>query len=228
MKNFLLAGCLFFAVGLLAQETDVKNYNTEHIQQFYYKKGLRDGAEKGYKNGYRDALRASKKQLRLWATKIMALESGKYLKEYAGKITNPEIYQIKNGNEIKVVVKGCKIEKPLTPDEIIDLPQYPIDANGNYKFKYYNIDETASSPLEDGNNITNSADVVGRDGNGFYSNRPSSPYANKASYYYLPNSRSMRKKLDVLNYSYAIEDNKIKVIFNSEKEKNSFLNKADF
>ena len=215
----LLIICL--VATLLYAADGVKEYDTEHIKQFYFNKGLREGAEKAYASGYKDGLLFAKKQMRLWATKIKANESGKYLKK---KITNPEIYQIKKGNEIKIIVRGCRIEKPLTPDEIIDLPHYPIDANGNSSFSYYNIDESAKSPLSQ-DTIVNSADVMGRDGNGFYSNRPSQPYLNNSSYFYLNNSRAMRKKLDVLNYTYAIEDNKIKVIFSSEEEKDTFLNK---
>lgn len=226
MYKILLALSLA-TISSIASDKEIKTYNSEHLEQFFYKKGLRDGAEKGYKDGYRDAIRFAKKQLRLWGTKIRSLESGKYLKEYEGKITNPEIYQIKSGNEIKVIVRGCRIEKQLTPDEIIDLPIYPIDANGNYRFKYYNIDETARSPFDDTIH-TNSADVIGRDGNGFYSNRPTNPYTNNASYYYLDNNRAIRKKLDILNYTYAIENNRLKVIFSSEDEKNKFLEKMGY
>jgi len=229
MKNILII-IVLLGINLVAKDSEdknVRNYNSEHLEQFFYKKGLKDGAEKGYKDGYRDGIRLAKKQLRLWSTKIKALEEGKYLKEYRGKITNPAVYQIKSGNEIKVIVRGCRIDKQLTADEIIDLPHYPIDGNGNKSFKYYNIDETALSPFDD-TIATNSADIIERDGNGFNAGRPSNPYTNNSSYYYLENSRAMRKKLDVLNYSYAIEDDKLKVIFDSKKEKDSFLQHMGF
>jgi hypothetical protein len=220
---FLLSG-LLAGTAFAVDEESIKNYNTEHLNQFYYTKGFKEGVENGYKEGYKEALEFSKKQLRLYKDKIKALESGKYLKEHSGKITNPEIYQVKNGDTIKVIVRGCRIEKQLTPDEIIDLPHYPIDANCNNKFEYHNV-EGENKPIfnSDLKGVTNSVDVMGRDGNGFYSDRASNPYTNENSYYYLENTSTLRKQLDVLNYTYAIEDNKIKVIFGNENERKSFL-----
>lgn len=233
MKKIIIGLVLSLSTSLMANGTTaqtqdgVKNYNTEHVEQFFYKKGMVDGTKLGYKQGYAEALEFAKKQLRLYAQKIKAYESGKYLKEHEGKITNPEIYQIKNGNEIKVIVRGCRIEKQLTPDEIINLPHYPIDGVGNPSFSYTNMDES-NAPLFGESIPTDSADIIARDGNGFYGDRGSNPYLNDGSYYYLENSQAMRKQLSVLNYTYAIEDNKIKVIFSNENEKKSFMEKMGY
>lgn len=213
----------FMLSSVAVADEEVKQYNTEHLEQFFYTKGLRDGIEKGYKQGYEEALAFAKKQMRLYSDKIKALEAGKYLKEYGGKITNPEVYQVKNGNSVNVIVRGCRIEKQLSPDEIIDLPHYPIDANCNNTFKYHNVEGDTNPIFNTNVNTGNSADVLSRDGNGFYSQRSSNPYSNNNSYYYLDNTSTLRNQLDILNYTYTIEDNKIKVIFSNENERSTFL-----
>ena len=220
--NYLLVISLL-GVSLHAE---VKEYNTEHIEQFQYQQGFKDGARKAYKEGYRDALRFAKKQLRLWAKTIKAYEAGKYLKEYDKKITNPAIYQSKQGNTVKVIVRGCRIERQLSPDEILELPMYPIDTTGNGKFDYTNMDASDVN-IFDKDTFTNSGDIVARDGDGFYSSRPTNPFTNNASFLYFPNTEQNRKKLTVLNYNYTIEDNKIKVIFRSKEERQFFIQKLN-
>ena len=216
MKRVLLTALTLTAVTAFAGN-DVKHYNTDNIEQFQYQKGLREGIERGYKEGYRDALEFAKKQLRLYKKKIEALEAGKYLKEYSGKITNPEVYQLKNGDSVKVIVRGCRIEKPLSPDEIIDLPILYGITDTTLKTHYEN------KPYNSSTFHTDTSDIVGRDGNGFYSNRPLDPYTDHASYIYIRNTSRNRAKLELLNRDFTVEDNRLKIKFYNEKDRKDFL-----
>lgn len=221
MKRILFLSFCFFLINLNANE---KSFDASGLLDMYYKKGLEQGAKDGYQKGYEDALELAKKRLRLYADKIKANESGKYLKEYGGKITNPEIYQLRDGNSINVIVKGCKIEKQLTPDEIIDLELFPIDGD-DMKFKYYNMTNNNVALFNEqnpANSITNSMDIFENDNDGFFKERPSLNNSNK-KYLYLPNSSNLRTKLSNLNYTYTIENNKIKLIYGSEREKDLLL-----
>jgi len=226
-KTFLaLLITFFFSTNSFSEE---KSYDASGMLDMYYKKGLEAGAKSGYKKGFTDGLELAKKRVRLYADKIKANESGKYLKEYGGKVTNPEIYQIRDGNSINVVVKGCKIEKQLTPDEIIDLELYPIDGD-EMKFKYYNMnkdnvalfDEQNPTSMNSSGGVTNSVDVFENDNMGYMRDRPSLNNSN-TKYIYLPNSNNLRTKLTNLNYTYTIENDKIKVIYGSEREKDLLL-----
>jgi len=222
-KTILLT--LIIASSALYSQDEVKQYSTENIEQFQFNRGLKEGLEKGYKQGYKDALEFAKRQLRLYRKQIEAMEAGKYLKEYDKKITDPAIYQVREGNTIKVLVRGCKIARPLTPDEIIELPMYPVDAHGSSKFKFYNMDATGNSNIFDDTTFTNSSDIVARDGNGFYSTRPQDPYTNNATYLYIKNTQANRKKLEILNRNYTIEDGRIKVTFNTKEDRRDFINR---
>ncbi|KAB7891292.1 hypothetical protein [Poseidonibacter ostreae] len=204
---------------LLASE---KSFDASGMLDLYYKKGLKAGASEGYQRGFEQGLELAKKRIRLYAQKIKANENGKYLKEYGGKITNPEIYQIRDGSNISVIVKGCKIEKQLTPDEIIDLELYPMDGD-NKKFKYYNVDKNNTSLFDEQNpTVSNSADIFSNDNMGYKKSRPS-VNNDKSDYIYLPNSSNLRAKLTNLNYSFAIENDRIKVIYGSIREKDLLL-----
>lgn len=225
-KNILISAFLFFGTTTLLVANE-KAYDSSGLLDMYYKKGLEAGAKSGYEKGYEDGLELAKKRLRLYSDKVKANESGKYLKEYGGKITNPEIYQIKDGNSINVIVRGCKIEKQLTPDEIIDLELFPIDGD-DMKFKYYNMTKDNVSlfdeqnPTSFGGGVTNSVDVFDNDKMGYMKDRPSLNNSN-THYLYLPNSNNLRTKLTNLNYTYSIENDKIKIIYGSEREKDLLL-----
>ena len=195
MKKTLLVLISTFLLSTTSYSND-KSFDASGMLDMYYKKGLEAGAKSGYEKGYKDALELAKKRLRLYSDKVKANESGKYLKEYGGKITNPEIYQIRDGNSINVIVKGCKIEKQLTPDEIIDLELFPIDGD-DMKFKYYNMQKDNISlfdeqnPTSFGGNVTNSVDVFDNDNMGYMKDRPSLNNSN-TKYIYLPNSNNLR------------------------------------
>lgn len=227
MKKTILFGFLILIGFVTNSFSDDKAYDASGMLDMYYKKGLEVGAKNGYEKGYKDGLELAKKRLRLYSDKIKANESGKYLKEYGGKITNPEIYQIKDGNSINVIVKGCKIEKQLTPDEIIDLELFPIDGD-DMKFKYYNMTKDNISLFDEQNptsfsgGVTNSVDVFENDNMGYMRDRPSLSNSN-TKYVYLPNSNNLRTKLTNLNYTYSIENDRIKVIYGSEREKDLLL-----
>lgn len=216
---------LVLMISSLNANSQIDSTNISPMLEEYYKKGLKIGAEKAYKEGYIKGLMYADKKIRLWATKMKGNESGKYLKEYAGKIGSPNLYQTKHssGEGVSVVVKGCVIEKQLTPDEIIDLTPYPIDAIGNEKIDYINAPNASK---EVGHDISNSvADLSNV--SSFEESRPNNPYSSKKSYLYLPKNKSIANKLNDLNYAYAVENNSIKVVFNSEREKNILANKLN-
>lgn len=219
---FVFSSTLAFA----ENNPKINSYDIQPLLEMHYKKGLKDGAEKAYKEGYINGLEFSKKRLRLYSQKIKAYESGKYLKEYAGKISNPEIYQTKVNDGVKVIVNGCKIEKELTPDEIIDLVHFPMDANEKDKISYES-ENNLYMPIFDNYGVTNSVDIISRDKDGFNESRPSSPFEQKPSYLHLPNNRHTINKLNSLNYTYAIDGDNIKVIFSSEREKEALIQKLN-
>ncbi len=221
-KKIIVLGAIVTATIVMAQE-EPKQYNTEHIEQFEYKRGLKAGLEQGYKKGYKDALEFAKRQLRLYSKTIKAYEAGKYLKQYDKKISDPAVYQENQGGSVRVIVRGCRIVKPLTPDDIIELPMYPVDANGVAKFNFYNVDGTSNKNIFDNGTFTDSSDIVARDGNGFYASRPLDPYTNNASYIFLRNTASTRNQLSLLNREYTVEDNKIKVVFRNQEDRNNFM-----
>lgn len=221
-KKILLLSML----GTTLMFAEEKSYDATGMLDLYYKKGLKAGAEEGYQKGFQQGLELAKKRIRLYEKKIKANENGKYLKEYGGKITNPEIYQIRDGSSISVIVKGCKIEKQLTPDEIIDLELYPMDGD-NKNFKYYNMNKNNVALFDEQNpTVTDSADIFSNDNMSYKKERPS--LNDKATnYVYLPNSSVLREKLTNLNYSFAIEGNRVKVVYSSERERDLLLKRLN-
>ena len=222
-KKQIIALALMSIASLTMADSKSNLYNTQNLRQFEYNRGLKVGLEQGYKKGYRDAIQFAKRQIRLYGDTIKAYEAGKYLKEYDHKISDPAVYQINQGGNVRVIVRGCRIVKPLTPSEIIDLPQYPVDASGAAKFKYYNMDATSNSNPFSNGTFTNSSNVVARDGNGFYASRPLNPYSNNASYIFLKNTALTRQKLSLFNVNYTTDGNKIKVVFANQRDRAQFM-----
>lgn len=221
---YILGTLSITTVNLQAEEisTKINTYDISPMLETYYKKGLADGSEKAYKEGFKSALLHAKKRLRLWENEISNFEKNKYLLEYDGKITNPEIYQSKfnMGEGVNVIVDGCKIEKQLTPDDIIDSKFFTHKLE---KDNYYNITSNTTDIFN--NSVTNGVDIISRDKNGFNEDRPSSPFGTNKAYLYLAKNKTVLEKLNVLNYAFAIENNRIKIILSSEKEKQQLLKK---
>jgi len=184
---------------------------------YYYNKGYSEGKIVGYRKGFEAGKKEALKQLKRRLNEIKAMEAGKYLvKEH--KITAPKLYQVKQEDgSIKVVVKGCQLEKELTPEEIMMLP------------KVNNIvgsDALSYSTKNDKKAISDSVYLPGVDTK---SEIPHSPdEANRVTYLYLPNTEYYKKLLDSAGKPYAISyDGKIKVLFESNRDKNIFVKEYD-
>lgn len=213
---------LVFIISLEARErkVDLNKMNLEDIESFFYEKGLKDGIKKGYRQGYSEALGYAKSKLNRYSSKIRAIEYGKYLND---RISSPEVYQVKDkfGN-IKVIVKGCKFEKPLRADEIISLPIFPSDICSDRVISRVNYSNQLSG-LQYSNDISNSANVIKRDDKLFSGRLKDTTSDNSRVFYYIPNQRFFRNKLSQLNMIYTIENDKIKVIFQDQQERDEFI-----
>lgn len=232
-KTVAAMAIIFMSVAAMASQ--VKKFDTQYLEEFNYTRGYKAGAKDGYALGYKQAIEFAERQLRLYKTKIEAYENGKYLKNYEGIITAPAVYQKVTKNGVQIIVEGCKISKPLTPDEILTSPIYPIDATrvrhfdargaGTATLASFPNMGSGSTPLYQPNNSSgaNSFNVLNSSGgNGYFSQRPSS-HISKLSYYYLPNTKRVRQELDSGNYTYTISQGRVKIIFQSKAEKNKFL-----
>jgi len=200
----LVAGLVVFA-----------NANNTDSSDYYYEKGYKQGKSVGYKKGFEAGKKYFLKQLKRRMAKLKAMEAGKYLvKEY--KITAPEVFQKKQRDgSIKVVINGCKLEKELTPEEIMMLPSVPngykISSNSTY------------TPSTNKPAVSNSVYLPGVDYNEDIPH--TTEEQNDVTYLILPNTQYYKKLLDTAGKPYAISnDDKIKVIFENQRDKNLFIN----
>lgn len=224
-KSLILSGAL--VAGLCASDveknTDLNTMNLEQIESFFYEKGFKEGIASGYKTGYSDALNYAQARLLKYKDKIEAIEYGKYLTQ-KGKISAPELYQVydESGN-VEISVMGCRIERPLSPDEIISLPtlaqQHYYNQNMRSSMEYGGM---KGKPIENGQLPNNSVDISLRD-QSLFSGEMKTPDKDKAVYYYyIENNNFYRNKLDKMNYIYSVKGDKIKVIFPTRDEMEAF------
>jgi len=219
---------IFFTVLLIATLAFSQENNTPNMKEletFFYNKGYNDAKNKFYEKGYRDGLMFAEAKIKEYRAKIKALEQGKYLLKNK-KITYPEVYQFtdKNGN-IKVVVGGCKIEKPLTPQEIVTLPI--IDKKvcqtvyGDiYSSIHYVDDETMKDKTAKTPNVTNSIFLPNDNKSSIVPNKPSDE--KEIVYVFFPNTNFYKRLLDKSNILYTVYEDKIKALFNSKVEQRRF------
>ncbi|HHO42405.1 MAG TPA: hypothetical protein ENN12_03495 [Epsilonproteobacteria bacterium] len=113
----------FLLVTPISANPAIEKVDEEGKETFFYNKGFRNGYKEGEKEGYKKGLAKAEAAISQYKKKIEALESGKYLTK-RHKVTPPRVYQQKNEDgTVSVVVKGCSIEKQLTPEEILMLPE---------------------------------------------------------------------------------------------------------
>ena len=98
-------------------------------EDFFNKRGYEKGYEKGYKKGIEKGLEIAKKVLKNYKENIRAYEIGKYLIERR-YLTYPQVWQVREGNSVRLVVTPARIEKELNIDELFDrfgsdIPEYP-------------------------------------------------------------------------------------------------------
>lgn len=117
MITFLLGMKLAYA-----DPTPKEILENKELESFFYNKGYNDGLRDGVKKGAKKAFEKATRTMGKYEKKIKAMEMGKYLFKKQ-KITPPRLYQVQKADgSISVVVKGCKLEKQLSPNEILMLP----------------------------------------------------------------------------------------------------------
>lgn len=205
----------------LASADSTKLNTTKEIESFFYTKGYNDAKNKFYEKGYRDALKFAEKKLEEYRAKIKALEQGKYLLS-KDKITYPEVYQTTDSKgNIKVVIGGCKIEKPLTPSDIVKLPVIDERVCGDYNALHGDEVHYVDSGKDSENEPSVSNSV-------FLSERPSVDLPKKTSdetkieYRYFPNTQFYRNLLEKAGVIYSIYGDKLKALFDSREEARRF------
>lgn len=217
--SLILAGSLALHAGT-ELKNDLSKMDLEDSQHFFYEKGYKDGVKEGYDKGYADALAYAKQRLRRYAKKIEAIENGKYLVGI-GKISPPEVYQVQDGDSIKVNIMGCRIEKPLSPDEIIGLPSAPegssVMTSGSGSDK-----PDVRTAEEDEVFKTNAVSITAHDRSIFSGNAHGIAADKGQHYYFVPNNRYYRQKLDQMGYVYAVKNSKLKVLFPSKRDMDDF------
>jgi len=222
MKTKIIATATILCIGLSSALTaaDSTKMNTEELERFFYEKGYNDAKNKFYEKGYRDALKFAERKLNEYRAKIKALEQGKYLLK-KDKITYPEVYQTTDSKgNIKVVIGGCKIERPLTPSDIIKLPvidqRVCEDYNPLHADVHYAVDgeKSVNEP-----SVSNSV---------FLSDRGDLDLPKKTSdetkivYKYFPNTQFYRNLLEKAGILYSIYGEKLKALFDSREEARKF------
>lgn len=221
--SLMFATSLFSASG--EDERANSSINLEKLQDTFYKRGHKDGLRTGYARGYAMALEDAKAKISSYATKIESYENGKYLSA-DGKVTAPRLYQYidrRSGN-MSVIVEGCKLDKKLSPKDIIELPMYPDVIS--MKQKSNGVYENATSSIYEkrgyNDKISNSVKVVRRDMNHYKNKTPTFGYSDEISVE-VDNNRYYNERLAQANIEYTLSSNdKIKVILKNEREREIF------
>lgn len=216
---WLLALCMC-ASPLYAKKADA--------DKFFYEKGFTDGKKEGLRLGYEKAKKEVLSKLKSRLTAIKAMEAGKYLSK-KHKITAPQIYQVKKPDgSMSVLVKGCRLEGELTPEEIVLLPKAENiygDTSGS------NADSLLPStvdPVQGTAGVSNGVFMPGIDANRYDKPALASNMTNTV-YKYLPNTEFYTKLLRSSGFPYTMSNGgtNLKVRFSSQQEALTFLKRYD-
>lgn len=215
---------VLFALGMIFSPLYAKKADAD---KFFYDKGFSDGKTEGMRIGYEKAKKEVLAKLKNRLTAIKAMEAGKYLSK-KHKITAPQIYQVKKPDgSMSVLVKGCRLEGELTPEEIVLLPK----AESNYAgISGANADSILPSTVETGSNkgVSNGVFMPGIDSNRYDKPALAGSMTNTV-YKYLPNTAFYTKLLRSSGFPYTISNGgvNLKVRFSSEREAITFLKRYD-
>lgn len=223
-KKIILTTLSVVVPTLVFCATSTERVISKHdAEKFFYKKGYKDGVSAGERKGYSRAMKDMKKNIKKWEKRIKAMEAGKYLSK-KNKITAPQIYQVNDNGDIKIIVKGCEIKKALTPKEILMLPDY-----GSSSIPETYVYDLNEMPSNIGNTaisseVSNSVYLPGIDRK---QGRPTMSGSKRSSVYKLfPDTEYYRQVFRKLNYPFAIiGGDSIKVRFKSSREAVSFAKK---
>ena len=196
--------------------------------KFFYDKGFADGKKEGMRLGYEKAKKEILSKLKGRLNAIKAMEAGKYLSK-KHKITAPQIYQVKKPDgSLSVLVKGCRLEGELTPEEIVLLPKAE---NAYAGVSGANAESLLPSTVETDRDTAGVSDGVfmpGVDTNRYDKPQLASSMTNTV-YKYLPNTEFYTKLLRSSGFPYTISNGgtNLKVRFSSEKEALTFMKRYD-
>lgn len=199
--------------------------STIDLQEFYYKKGFKDGSEKFYKKGYEEAIRDIKKNLLAFKIRHEAIEASKYL-SVTGKITYPEVVKMKDGNggyQIRIIPP--RVEKEFTVYDLINVPEATDDI-----VSIIAGDDTEPKKSSSKKNKKNSPKNEQQD-NAFYDQQEvvkqtgiyqNAKEINNEVIASIPKDRKTRQILDVANLNFTEGSEEFKIYFKSENEKDEF------
>jgi len=196
--------------------------------KFFYDKGFNDGKTEGMRLGYDKAKKELMAKLKSRLTAIKAMEAGKYLSK-KHKITAPQIYQVKKPDgSMSVLVKGCRLEGELTPEEIVLLPKAGnLDADASAANAKSLLPSTVD-PVQGTKGVSDGVFMPGIDSNRYDKPAMANSMTNTV-YKYLPNTEFYTKLLRSSGFPYTISNGgtNLKVRFSSEREAITFLKRYD-
>ncbi len=197
--------------------------------KFFYDKGFNDGKTEGMRLGYDKAKKEIMAKLKNRLAAIKAMEAGKYLSK-KHKITAPQIYQVKKPDgSMSVLVKGCRLEGELTPEEIVLLPKAEnLYASGVEGANAESLLPSTVDPVQGNKGVSNGVFMPGIDSNRYDKPAMASSMTNTV-YKYLPNTEFYTKLLRSSGFPYTISNGgtNLKVRFSSEREAITFLKRYD-
>lgn len=202
----------------LTADPSTEKVDQKGVETFFYNKGYRNGYADGEKEGYAKGLAKAERAIRQYKRKIEAYEAAKYLSK-RHKIAPPKVYQKKNPDgTVSVVVKGCTIEKQLTPEEILMLPETNSVGSGNV----YNGSMLSSGAKPQTQSPSDHVFLPGIDSG----KEPVAELSGndiKATYLFFPDTEFYRNLFRVALRPFSvISGNRLKVIFPSEKDAKAF------
>ena len=208
-----------FSTQIMASEDNPRTGDIRDIEKFFYNQGVKESYNEAYAAGYAKAVKDALMALKRYEKLIQAREAGKYLSS-ENKLSSPEVYSIKTANGLQVKVRGCKIEKELTPADILRAPIANAKMFSEGDVDIYN--ETQGQNASDGSlAATNSVVINKRDT--IQSEIPILPgnETHRAKRVY-NNTPTIRKALDANNIVYSVSDKKIRAVFSSNSSAENF------
>ena len=220
MKIYIIGMVWLLSVGgSYAQKPDA--------DKFFYDKGFKDGKVEGMRIGYERAKKEVLKKLKSRLNAIKAMEAGKYLSK-KHKITAPQIYQVRKADgSLSVMVKGCRLEGELTPEEIVLLPTSEAAYGDNTPQAEGLFPSTLDASRKE-HGVSNSVFLPGVDATS-YSTPQMATRMTDTVYKYLPNTKFYVRLLRSSGYPFTITHGgtNVKVRFSSEQEALTFLRRYD-
>jgi len=196
--------------------------------KFFYDKGFTDGKKEGMRLGYEKAKKEVLAKLKGRLKAIKAMEAGKYLSK-KHKITAPQIYQVKKPDgSMSVLVKGCRLEGELTPEEIVLLPKAEDAYAGLSGANAGSLLPSTVDPVQGTAGVSDGVFMPGVDANRYDKPQLASSMTSTV-YKYLPNTEFYTKLLRSSGFPYTISNGgtNLKVRFSSEREAIIFLKRYD-